>query len=206
MTRREGHAGTRRDARPGAHADEVRHYVVCLDLRGRSCLVVGGGPVAHEKAVGLIDCGASVTIVAPEIGPEVGSLAAEILRRPYERRDLEGRFLVIAATSSMEVNVAVSEDAEQAHVLCNVADVPHLCSFILPAIHRQDPLVIAVSTGGASPALAQRIRAEIAGRIGPEYATIARRLRALRPWARERYPTYAERRDFFQRLVDRSLS
>jgi len=193
-------------APPAEVANEVRYYVACIDLRGRSCLVVGGGPVAHEKAMGLIECGARVTVVAPEVTREVESLPAEILRRPYERTDLEGCFLVIAATSVNDVNVAVFEDAEKAQIFCNVADVPDLCTFILPALHRQDPITIAVSTGGASPALAQRIRADIADQIGPEYAKLARRLRALRPWAKERYPTYAARRDFFQRMVDRSLS
>ncbi len=192
-------------AAPGHAEADIRHYIACIDLRGRSCLVVGGGPVAHEKAVGLIECGALVTIVAPEVTTEVGTLAAEIVRRPYRRQDLEGRFLVIAATSTSDVNRAVFDHAEEAQILCNVADVPELCNFILPAIHREDPIAIAVSTGGASPALAQRIRADIAERIGPEHATLARRLRALRPWAKQRYPTYARRRDFFQRLVERSL-
>src|SRR5207237_5411969 len=99
------------------------------------------------------------------------------------------------------LNRRVYADAEARSLLCNVVDVPELCSFILPAVHRQDPLAIAISTGGASPALAQRIKRELAETYGSDYAELARELRELRPWAKERYETYEERRDFFQGLV-----
>ena len=91
----------------------------------------------------------------------------------------------------------------RAHIFCNVADVPQHCSFILPAIHREGAITVAVSTGGASPALAQWIRARIAALVGPRHEALAERLRDLRPWAKENLPTYEERRDFFrERLVD----
>lgn len=179
--------------------------MACLDLEGRSCLVVGGGPVSLEKTGGLLECGARVTVIAPDAVPELRALPVEWLARPYEASDLGGRFLVVAATSDAELNRRVSADAEARSLLCNVADVPELCSFILPAVHRRDPIAIAVSTGGASPALAQRIRGEIAAAIGPEYADLARELRALRPWAKERFPSYEERRDFFQDVVARAI-
>jgi siroheme synthase-like protein len=184
---------------------EKRHYVVCLDLEGRQCLVVGAGHVGLEKARGLLACGARVTVVAPEVDPGFAELDVEILRRPFAPSDLDGRFLVIAATERREVNEAVWREAERRGRLCNVADVPDLCNFILPAVHREGPIAIAVSTGGASPALAQRLRDECARLVGPRHAALARRLRALRPWARERFPTYAERRDFFARLVREEL-
>jgi precorrin-2 dehydrogenase len=184
---------------------EKRYYMACLDLEGRSCLVVGGGPVALEKASGLLDCGAPVTVVAPQLAGELRDLPVELIERRYETSDLDGRFLVIAATSDTELNRRVHADAEARALLCNVADVPELCSFILPAVYRRDPIAIAVSTGGASPALAQRIRSEIAAVVGPEHAELARTLQALRPWAKERFETYEERRDFFQDVVARSL-
>jgi siroheme synthase-like protein len=90
-------------------------------------------------------------------------------------------------------------------MLCNVADQPDLCSFILPAVHRNGPIAVGISTGGASPALAQRMRDEIAELFGEQYATLARRLRDLRPEAKERFATYEERRDYFQRLVEEEL-
>jgi siroheme synthase-like protein len=179
--------------------------MACLDLEGRSCLVVGGGRVALEKASGLAACGARVTVVAPEIDAGFGELRVELLRRPYETADLDGRFLVIAATSEEAVNRRVFIEAESRSLLCNVADVPELCSFILPAVHREGPIAVAVSTGGASPALAQRIRDEVAERYGPEHAELAWRLEALRPWAKENLPTYEARRDFFRELVEAEL-
>ena len=168
-------------------------------------LVVGAGTVGHEKASGLLDCGAVVTIVAPEISAEVSALDVELLRRRYRSSDLDGRFLVVAATADNTVNRRVFADAEARSLLCNVVDVPDLCSFILPAVHRQGPIAVAVSTGGASPALAQRLRDDIAGVVGPRHAELADELRALRPWVKERYPSYEARRDFFQALVAERL-
>jgi precorrin-2 dehydrogenase/sirohydrochlorin ferrochelatase len=184
---------------------EKHYYMACLDLDGRPALVVGGGAVAVEKAQGLLDCGAAVTVVAPVVLDAFSRLPVEIRRRPYLSSDLEGRFLVIAATSDTGVNRQVHADAEARGVLCNVADVPELCNFILPAIHRAGPIAVAVSTGGASPALAQRLRDDVAALVGPRHVDLAHRLRELRPWAREELPTYAARRDYFARLVKETL-
>lgn len=184
---------------------EKRYYMACLDLEGRRALVVGGGTVAREKVEGLLACGARVTVVAPEIDAELDRPGVELLRREYRSADLEGRLLVVAATSTSSVNRQVFRDAEACGLLCNVVDVPGLCSFILPAVHRQGPIAVAVSTGGASPALAQRLRDDIAGVVGSRHAELADELRALRPWAKERYPTYEARRDFFQALVAERL-
>ncbi len=184
---------------------EKRYYMACLDLEARDVLVVGGGSVALEKVEGLLTCGARVTVVAPEISVEVERLDVKLRRREYDSDDLDGRFLVVAATSVTEVNRRVFADAEARRLLCNVVDVPELCSFILPAVHRVDPITVAISTGGASPALAQRLRDDIAAVVRPEHATLARRLRDLRPWAKERFPTYEERRDYFQQLVKAEL-
>lgn len=178
--------------------------MACLDLEGRSCLVVGAGPVGLEKAIGLVECGARVTVVAPHTASGLAELEVEWLPRPYEAGDLEGRFLVVAATSDEALNRRVFADAEARGLLCNVADVPALCSFILPAVHREGPIAVAVSTSGASPALAQLLRSRIAAQIGPEEALLAYRLQALRPWAKRHFATYEERRDFFQREVERS--
>jgi precorrin-2 dehydrogenase / sirohydrochlorin ferrochelatase len=185
--------------------DDKRYYPACLDLSGRSCLVVGGGKVGLEKAEGLIDCGAVVTVVAPEAHPALGRLPVRWRRKRYEPADLEGQFLVVAATPDRSVNRRIFLDAEARSMLANVVDTPDLCSFILPAVFRRDPIAVAVSTGGASPALAKRLRDELGGRIGEEHVALARRLRALRPSARRRYATYEERRDFFETLVDEAL-
>jgi siroheme synthase-like protein len=182
-----------------------RYYMACLDLTGRNVLVVGGGRVALEKVDGLIDCGARVTVVAPHVVPELARLEVALIRRGYLSEDLEGRFLVVAATSTTSVNRRVYRDAEARSLLCNVVDVPELCSFILPAIHREDPITVAVSTGGASPALAQRLRDEIARVVGPEHAALARTLHELRPWAKSHFATYEERKAYFAGLVREAL-
>ena len=186
--------------------NDVRYYMACLDLRGRDCLVVGGGRVAAEKVRGLLDGGARVTVVAPHIEAELRGLPICIEQRAFVESDLDQRLLVIAATSERDVNAAVSRAAAERSTLCNVADDPELCSFILPAIVRRDPIVIGVSTGGASPALAQRLRSEIAELVGSKHADLARRLAALRPWAKRELPSYEARRDYFKQLVDEALA
>jgi len=184
---------------------EKRYYMACLDLEGRSCLVVGGGSVGLEKTRGLLDCRAHVTVVAPSFVDELHELDAELVPRRYRSSDLNGRFLVVAATSDTLVNRRVFRDAEAHSLLCNVADVTELCSFILPAVLRRDPIAIAVSTGGASPALAQRIRDDIGDLVQPEHVELAQKLRELRPWVRAQFPTYEERRKFFADLVASEL-
>jgi len=184
---------------------EKHYYMACLDLDGRSVLVVGGGTVALEKVRGLLDGGARVRVVAPDARPELLSLPVEWIPRGYHSSDLRGRFLVVAATSSTPLNRRVFADAEARNVLCNVVDVPELCSLILPAVHRQGPIAVAVSTGGASPALAQRIRDDVAALVGPRHADLAVQLRELRPWAKENLPTYEARRDYFLRFVQEAL-
>jgi precorrin-2 dehydrogenase / sirohydrochlorin ferrochelatase len=180
--------------------------MACLDLTGRDCIVVGGGSVGLEKARGLLECGARVTVIAPEIVPELLDLPVEWIEGRYASWDLGGAWLAIAATPDRAVNRRVKEDAERLGIFCNVVDDPELCNLILPAVHRVDPIAVAVSTGGASPALAQRLRSEIAAVVGPEHARLARELRDRRPWAREHLATYEERKSYFEQLVAEALS
>jgi precorrin-2 dehydrogenase/sirohydrochlorin ferrochelatase len=184
----------------------TQYYMACLDVTGRRCLVVGGGAVGFEKASGLVACGALVTVVSPELHDAFAALDVSWEERRYETGDLERMFLVIAATSDRAVNEAVHRDAEARAMLCNVADVPDLCNFILPAVHREGPIAVAVSTGGASPALAKRLRSQIAELVGPEHAELAHELHAMRPTVKERFKTYEERRDYFEELVTERLS
>jgi precorrin-2 dehydrogenase len=179
--------------------------MACLDLTGRKVLVVGGGSVALEKVEGLLTAGAAVTVVAPQVTPALTALDITLIRRGYRTEDLEGAFLVVAATSTTSVNRRVFRDAEARTLLCNVVDVPELCSFILPAVHRHEPIAIAVSTGGASPALAQHLRDRIAEVVRPEHAELAERLKALRPWAKSHFTTYEQRKAYFSDLVAQEL-
>ena len=185
---------------------ETPFYMACLKLTGRRCVVVGGGEVGLEKVEGLLACDADVRLIATRAHPALeqyareGSIAWE--QRSYAGpRDLEGVFVVIAATDDSELNIAVSDDAEARAMLVNVVDVPPLCNFILPAIVRHGPLAIAISTAGASPALAKRMKAEIAERYGEPYARLAVLLSEARGWAKDTLATYQERKDFFEGIV-----
>jgi precorrin-2 dehydrogenase/sirohydrochlorin ferrochelatase len=181
-------------------------YIACLKLSGRRCLVVGGGEVGLEKVEGLLACDGDVVLVSPDaIDPlerlaQEGSIRWE--RREYRPEDLEGTFMVIAATGDTDVNIRVYEDAERRAMLVNVVDVPPLCNFILPAIVRTGPLAIAISTAGASPALAKRIRDEIADEYGEPYARMAILLNDVRGWAKASLPTYQDRKAFFESIVN----
>ena len=185
---------------------ETPFYIACLRLTNRRCVVVGGGEVGLEKVEGLLACDADVTLIAPEAEPALEQLAREGSirweRRPYGAADLEATFMVIAATDDTDVNIRVFEDAERRAMLVNVVDVPPLCNFILPAIVRQGPLAIAISTAGASPALAKRMKREIAEAYGEPYARLAVILNDARGWAKATLPTYQDRKAFFEGIVN----
>jgi precorrin-2 dehydrogenase/sirohydrochlorin ferrochelatase len=182
-------------------------YIACLKLSGRRCVVVGGGPVGLEKVDGLLACGAEVTLIAPEAVAQLRVLAQEGSIRWEQRAyagaaDLEGVFMAIAATDDTDVNIAVYDDAERRAMLVNVADVPPLCNFILPAIVRTGPLAIAISTAGSSPALAKRMKREIQAQFGEPYAQLAVLLNETRGWAKRTLPTYQDRKEFFEGIVN----
>lgn len=181
-------------------------YIACLRLSGRRCVVVGGGEVGLEKVEGLLACEADVVLVAPDAVAELRDLAAEGSirwhRRDYEAGDLERTFVVIAATDDTDINIRVYEDAEKRSMLVNVVDVPPLCNFILPAIFRTGPVSIAISTAGASPALAKRMKRQIAEHYGQPYARLAELLNESRGWAKGTLSTYQKRKDFFEAIVN----
>jgi siroheme synthase-like protein len=186
---------------------ETPFYIACLKLRGRRAVVVGGGEIGLEKVEGLLACDADVTLIAPAaIDPlkehaREGAIRWE--QRPYAGpADVEGVFMAIAATSDTDVNISVYEDAERRAMLVNVVDVPPLCNFILPAIVRTGPLAIAISTAGASPALAKRMKREIEALFGEPYARLAVMLNDARGWAKATLPTYQDRKEFFEGIVN----
>jgi siroheme synthase-like protein len=185
---------------------ETPFYIACLRLTGRRCVVVGGGEVGLEKVEGLLACDGDVTLVAPDAVPELrelaheGSIAWE--QREYESADLGGALIAIAATSNTDVNIRVFDDAERRAMLVNVVDVPPLCNFILPAIVRTGPLAVAISTAGASPALAKRMKREIGELFGEPYALLAVLLNDARGWAKATLHTYQDRKEFFESIVN----
>jgi precorrin-2 dehydrogenase/sirohydrochlorin ferrochelatase len=149
-------------------------------------VVVGGGSVAERKVRNLLECGASLKVISPRLTGALQKLAegATIgyLPRGYEVGDLHGAFLVIAASNDPEVNSKVWREASELGILANVADKPEECNFILPSVLRRGGLVLAVGTGGASPALARKLRSDLEGRFGPEYATLVSLMDRLRVW------------------------
>jgi precorrin-2 dehydrogenase/sirohydrochlorin ferrochelatase len=177
-----------------------------VDLEGRRCLVVGGGPVATEKVEKLLDHGAVVRLVSPRLSAGLeemvsAGVVAEVHRRAYRPEDLGDCFLVIAATNLDAINRMVWQDAEARNLLCNIVDVPPLCNFIVPSIVRRGELALAVSTGGASPVVAKHIRRQLEEAYGPEWGTLTALLRDLRDELKDRYPDMPSRRDAVERLM-----
>ncbi len=159
-------------------------YPVFLKLTGRRCLVIGSGAEAESKSRGLREAGAAVES-----------------RPAYEEGCLEGFYLVIAALGDRGMNARIAEEAEGRGILFNAADDPQHCDFILPAVHRQGDLTVAVSSGGKSPALAQRIRDWIAREVGPEYSELLQLLGELRPDLASRYPDLEQRKQVWASIA-----
>jgi precorrin-2 dehydrogenase / sirohydrochlorin ferrochelatase len=156
-------------------------YPVMLDLTDVPCLIVGGGMVATRKATELVNCGAKITVIAPFISPAMRALGiVDLVERPYRAGDAAGFQLVMTATDNTAVNAQVAAEARASAQWVNSADDPPNCSFILPALIRSGPITVAVSTAGASPALAGWLRDRIAATVGPEVAEAAETLAAER--------------------------
>jgi precorrin-2 dehydrogenase/sirohydrochlorin ferrochelatase len=187
----------------------MRYYPVCLDIRNRECLVVGGGQVGTRKVRTLLACGARVTVVSPEVTEELFRLGKQgqirIALRDYHCVDLESAFLVIGATDDQELNRRVHQDAEAAHRLCNIADQPNLCNFVLPAVVTQGDLIVAVSTSGRSPAFAKHLRRRLQDQFGPEYSRFLDLMGAIRHrlLAAEHAPEV--HKPLFEKLIQNNL-
>lgn len=159
-------------------SEQPIYYPIFLDLRGKRCLVVGGGKVAQRKVESLLDAGAEVLVVAPEM---VDMPAGAILKpRGFEPADVDDVWLVIAATNNRAVNTAVADAAAARHLWVNVVDVPEECTAIMPALVRRGALCIAVSTGGASPTFARKLKERLEAEFGPEYGELLAMLADLR--------------------------
>jgi len=154
------------------------YYPIFLDLAGRRCLVVGGGTVALRKVEALLEHQAIVKVISPKLSSQLEKMASEntieIEARQYRSGDLEGAFLVIAATDNAEVNGRVSRDARRLGLLINVVDDAARSNFIVPSSLSRGDITIAISTAGTSPALARKIRTELEDYFGAEYAALAR--------------------------------
>jgi precorrin-2 dehydrogenase/sirohydrochlorin ferrochelatase len=183
----------------------MKTYPLFALIEDRPCLVVGGGPVGERKVQDLLAAGARVTLVSKAITPRLAELAAaghiHFIQGDFSPHYLDGMILVVGATDDQKVNQEVSAAAQTRNLLVNIVDAPELCTFIVPAQMRRGPLTIAVSTGGASPALARQVREELEQRYGPEYGRYLRLLQEVRNQVLARRRGHPENPGLFQRLV-----
>jgi len=187
----------------------MKYYPVHLDINNRNCLVVVGGGVGTRKVKTLLDCGARVTVVSLEVSPHLQDLAASgdiiLAQRSYKSDDLSGMFLVIGATDDEKLNRQISSDADRRNTLCNIADRPEVCNFILPAIVHRDDLVITISTSGQSPAMAKKLRKALENQFGKEYGMLLRLMGAIRQKLLQQAHEPEAHKPLFEQLINSDL-
>lgn len=184
-----------------------RYYPAFLDLRGKLAVVVGGGDVALRKVKLLLSCGASVRLVSPRVTASLTRLGSslDLISRAYRAADLDGAVIVFATTDDPAVNGEVAREARARGILVNVADAPALCDFIVPSVVSRGDLQIAISTGGASPALARHLRQELERVVGPEYAELVALLESVRERVLAEIADPERRRAVFDQIVHSDL-
>ena len=187
----------------------MEYYPVNLDIKKRKCLVVGGGRVGTRKVLTLLDCGARVTVVSPDAREKLIELANRgaitLEKRQYRETDLDGMFLVVGTTDDEELNRQISIAAEKHNMLCNIADRPKVCNFILPSIVSRGDLTISISTSGKSPALAKKLRIELEEQFGNEYAELLRLMGAIREKLLKQKHEPEAHKHLFEQLISRNL-
>ena len=187
----------------------MQYYPIFLDLCAHPCLVIGGGTVAERKVQSLLQAHGQVTIISPTCTPQLRSWAVDrtitLYERPYCSGDLQGFSLVFAATQDEALHEKITAEAREAGVLLNVVDRPALCSFIVPAVVSQGDLTLAISTGGASPALAKKIRQTLERHFGSEYALALQLLARVRERVARNELSSEERQRLFTALADSPL-
>ena len=183
--------------------NEPVYYPICLNVQAERCVVVGGGKVAARKAASLVEAGARVVVVSPEVCDEIVRCKdATVVQRPWEESDLDDTLLVIAATDDRSLNEAVARAARVRGVLCNVVDDASLSDFIVPASIRRGALLVSVSTSAALPALARSIRADLERMFGQDYADYLETVGQMREGIVESVPDESARREIFARFAD----
>jgi len=187
----------------------MRYYPICLDIQNRNCLVVGGGSVGTRKVITLLNCGADVTVVSPAASAHLQELANNgsiiLKNRTFRFSDLAGMFLVCSATDNQDLNRQIHAKAEDLGLLCNVADRPEVCNFILPSIVNRGDLIIAISTSGQSPALAKKLRQDLQKVFGNEYAEFLKLMGAVRKKLLSRDHRPEAHKHLFEQLINGGL-
>ncbi|MDP2942763.1 MAG: bifunctional precorrin-2 dehydrogenase/sirohydrochlorin ferrochelatase [Candidatus Omnitrophota bacterium] len=187
----------------------MNYYPVNLNLENKRCLVAGAGRVAERKVRRLLECGAQVLVVSPEITPFLKTLAEKrkiiFKKRRVNLTDLNGVYLAISATGDRKINSLISSYCHRKGILVNVVDSPKECNFILPSVARRGSLTIAVSTDGMSPALSKKIRRDLEQRFGAEYAKLLRLMAKLRPEVFRKIKNSKARKAFFQKVIQADI-
>lgn len=188
----------------------MKHLPIFVSIRNKPCVVIGGGPVASRKVASLIESGAIITVVSPEISSElrahVNNGLLTHVARPFENSDLDGAFLVFAATDKRKVNASIAKLADARQQLVNIADAPDDCSFVLPSVLDRSPVVIAVSTGGASPVLARQLRMQLESMIPAATGRLARITEEYREKVKQFFPKQPQRKQFWENALKGSVS
>ena len=181
------------------------YYPMFADLHGRPCAVIGGGMIAQRKVATLLEHGAQITVVSPQLTRRLAAYARQgrirYIARQFRPSDLRGAWLVYAATDNQRINQLVSRTAQRLRIFANVVDQKPLCSFIAPAIVKRGPLTVAISTGGISPSLAKKLKRELETQLGDHYGSMLRLLAGLRGIAKRKLPSYNDRKRYFDELV-----
>jgi len=187
----------------------MRYYPINLDIQNRKCLVVGGGAVGTRKVATLIECGAAVTVVSPDVTPKLQDLSnngtVSLEKRAFRSSDLDGAFLVIGATDDEVLNRTIHLEAEDRGILCNIADRPEVCNFILPSIVKRGDLTISISTSGKSPAFAKKLRKDLEMEFGEEYAEFLQLMGAIRQKLLSEKHEPEAHKHLFETLINRGL-
>ncbi len=187
----------------------MQYYPIFLDLSNQPCLVIGGGFIAERKVESLLSAQGQVSLISPTLTPQLQTWAAEqritVQQRPYQPGDMQGFSLVFAATSDEALHRQIADEAKAAGIFLNVVDRPALCSFIVPAIVSQGDLSIAISTNATSPAMAKKIRQELAAQFGPEYDLALQLLARVRERISQEQVSSQDRQRRFTALVNSPL-
>ena len=187
----------------------MKYYPIYLDIKNRNCLVVGGGSVGIRKVLTLLACGANVTVVSLDATEKLQELSnngmIKLKERPFQTIDLDDRFLVIGATDNQELNFKIHVEAERRGLLCNIADLPKACNFILPSIVNRGDLIIAISTSGKSPGFAKKLRKHLEKEFGDEYAEFLNLMGAIRKKLLNKDHEPEAHKHLFEQLMERDL-
>jgi len=187
----------------------MRYYPIYLDIKDRDCLVVGGGSVGTRKVKTVLECGANVTVVSLAATEKLHQLSnngeIKLEERPFQTTDLDDRFLVIGCTDNQELNVNIHAEAERRGLLCNIADRPKVCNFILPSIVNRGDLIIAISTSGKSPAFAKKLRKHLEKEFGNEYAKFLNLMGAIRQKLLNQDNEPEAHKHLFEQLIEKDL-